>query len=99
MDEGHTLEELYKSFKIYPSTIEDWRKLLAETGSLKPKYSKTRKRKIDLAKLEATAKERPDAYLHELAELFNCTKSAIFYALKSCNLTYKKRSPTQKNQK
>ena len=40
MDEGHTGKELYEAFKIYPSAIERWRKLLAETDSLKPKYKK-----------------------------------------------------------
>jgi transposase-like protein len=36
MDEGHTYAQLYASFKIYPAAIEDWRKLLEQTGSLKP---------------------------------------------------------------
>lgn len=100
MDEGHTYEELYEAFKIYPTAIEDWRKLLADTGSLKPQYRKTRKRKIDKDKLSAAVEEKPDAYLHELAKQFDCTKQAVFYALEKLDLTYKK-SPldTRKNRK
>jgi len=71
MDEGHTYTELYEAFKIYPSAIEDWRKLLAETGSLKPQYTKTRKRKIDKDKLSAAVKEKPDSYLYELAKPYS----------------------------
>jgi transposase len=100
MAEGHTYTELYEAFKIYPATIEDWRKLLAETGSLKPQYKQTRKRKIDKEELARAVKEKPDAYLHELAKQFDCTKQAIFYALEKLNQTYKKNpSHTRKNPK
>jgi len=100
MDEGHTYAELYEAFKIYPTAIEDWRKLLAETGSLKPQYRKTRKRKIDTDKLSAAVKEKPDAYLHELAKPFDCTKQAVFYALKKLGQTYKKNPlHTRRNQR
>jgi transposase len=99
MDEGHTYKELYEAFKIYPSTIEAWRKLLAETGSLEPQYSNRKSpRKIDLEKLREAVKEKPDAYLWELALQFGCTKQAIFTALKKLNITYKKkRSHTPKS--
>jgi len=90
MDAGHTGKELYEAFKIYPSEVNKWRKLLKETGSLKPQYRKTRARKIDLKKLEQAIKDRPDAYLSELAEEFGCTKQAIFYALKRLQITLKK---------
>jgi transposase len=100
MDEGHTGAELYESFKIYPATIADWRKLLAKTGSLKPQYRETRECKINLEKLKQAVEEKPDAYLDELAKPFGCTKQAVFYALEKINETYKKnRSHTQKNLK
>jgi transposase len=100
MEEGHTYTQLYEAFKIYPATIEDWRKLLAKTGSLKPQYRKARKRKIDKDELSAAVKEKPDAYLHELAKQFNCTKQAVFYALENLNQTYKKNPlHTRKNRK
>src|SRR5262245_2218297 len=100
MDEGHSYKQLYEAFKIYPSTIEDWRKLRAETGSLDPQYRKTRERKIDLEKLQQALEEKPDAYLSELAKPFNCTEQAVFYALKKLDITVKKKLiPTKKNQK
>ena len=77
-DEGHTYEELYAAFKIRPATLLRWRKKLEETGSLEPQYRKTRKRKIDLGKLQQAVEEKPDAYLSELAKLFDCTEQAVF---------------------
>jgi transposase len=92
MDKGHTYEELYEAFKVYPSEISAWRKLLLETGSLKPQYRKTRSRKINKEKLLRAVEERPDAYLSELAKPFGCTEQAVFYALKQLNITVKKNS-------
>ena len=90
MDEGHTYKQLYEAFKIYPATIEDWRKLLKETGSLDPQYRKIRKRKIDLEKLKQAIEEKPDAYLSELAKPFGCTEQAVFCTLKKLDITVKK---------
>ena len=91
MDEGHTGEELYESFKIYPSNVNRWRKLLEKTNSLKPQYAKTRKRKIDLKKLEQELERKPDLTLPELAKVFNCTKQSVDAALKRAKITRKKR--------
>ena len=90
LDEGHTYEELYDAFKIYPSNISKWRKRLTETGSLKPGYRESRKRKIDKEKLLQALEEKPDAYLSELARPYDCTDSAVFYALKKLGVTVKK---------
>ena len=91
MDEGHTGKELYEAFKVYPSAISDWRKLLERTGSLKPGYRETRKRKIDAAELERAVERKPDATLLELAEIFKCTKQSIHAALKKAKITFKKK--------
>lgn len=98
MDAGHTGKELYEAFRIYPSAIERWRKLLSKTGSLEPQYNETRSGKINLSKLKQVLEEKPDAYLSELAIHFDCTKQAVFYALKRLRITYKKRaSPIPKS--
>jgi len=98
IDEGHTGKELYEAFKIFPSNVNKWRKLLKETNSLSPQYAKTRKRKIDLKKLEQALERQPDLTLPELAKMFNCTKQSIDSALKRAKITRKKRhSPTQNN--
>ena len=79
---GHSKEELYEAFKIYPSSVYTWLRHEVETGSLKPSYRKTRNRKINLEKLRQAVERKPDAYLSELAKQFDCTEQAIFYALK-----------------
>jgi transposase len=88
---GHTKEELYEAFGIYPSRINAWKKLYRETGSLKTQYRETRKGKIDLEELEQALERKPDATLPELAKQFNCTKQAIHAALKKLKITRKKR--------
>jgi transposase len=90
MNEGHSQKELYEAFKIYPSTVNDWRKLLAETGELTPQYPKTRKGKIDLQRLEQEIERNPDATLSELALIFDCKKQSVHVAEKKLKITYKK---------
>jgi transposase len=91
MDEGHTGKELYAVFKIWPSEVNKWRKLLETTGSLEPQYRKTRVRKIDLQKLQLAVERRPDAYLSELAKEFDCSAEAVRKALIRLKITLKKR--------
>jgi transposase len=99
MNEGHSQKELYKAFKIYASTVNDWKKLFAETGSLAPKYAKEKKGKIDVKKLEAELERKPDLTLPELGMIFGCTKQSVHGALKKHKITRKKRySPTKSNQ-
>jgi transposase len=87
MDEGHTGKELREAFKIWPSKVNKWRKMLVETGTFVPKYPKTRARKIDLQKLKQAIERKPDAYLKEFAKEFGCTKQAVFFALKRLDIT------------
>jgi putative heme iron utilization protein len=57
-------------------------------------------RKIDKDDLKQTVAENPDAFLRELAEKYDWTESAVFYALKKLAITRKKRLlPITKNQK
>jgi len=96
-EKGHTKEELYEVFGIYPSRIIAWKKLLKETGSLEPQYKETRKSKIDMEKLTAAVERKPDATLAELAKIFSCTDSAICHALKRAKLPLKKNSSYTQN--
>jgi len=89
---GHSKEELYEAFKIHPSRVYTWIRHEAKTGSLKPSYRATRKRKINLEELSRAVERKPDAYLSELAKQFDCTEQAIFYALKRLDITVKKSS-------
>ena len=96
-EKGHSKEELYEAFVIYPSRINDWKKLLKETGSLEPQYKETRKSKIDMEELTKAVERKPDATLAELAKLFGCTDSGICHALKRAKLPLKKNSSHTQN--
>lgn len=94
---GHTKKELYEAFRIYPSRINDWKKLPKETGSLERQYKETRKSKIDIEELTKAVERKPDATLAELAKIFGCTDSAICHALKRAKLPLKKNSSHTQN--
>lgn len=90
-NEGHSEKEVYEAFKVPQSTVNRWKKLLERTGSLKPEYRKTRKRKLDKKELERAVERKPDITLPELAKMFGCTKQAVHAALKKAKITRKKR--------
>jgi transposase len=95
--EGHTFKELYEAFKIPSTTYYEWKRRL-EKGVLGLKVKQTRRRKIDPEELKRVVKEKPDAYLREIAEKFDCSTTAVHKRLEAMKITYKKRHlPTQKN--
>ena len=79
--EGHTFRQLREAFGIPSETYYDWKKKL-ENGYYEIKIKRERRRKIDKEKLRQEIETKPDACLHELAEVFNCTPQAVFYALR-----------------
>jgi transposase len=98
-DAGHTFEELKEAFKIPPITYYDWTGKL-ENGYYEQEFVRERKRKIDREEPKQAVKEKPDAYLYELAQQFDCTPQAVFYMLLKLKITLKKRPlPTVKNRK
>jgi transposase len=90
-EEGHTLKETAKVFKIGTATIGNWEKQYKQTGSLKKKPLNRSFKKIDPEKLKAYIEQHPDAYLSEMAQEFSCSDVAISKALKRLNITRKKR--------
>ena len=98
-DEGHTFAELKSTFNIPPETYYIWKKKL-ENGYTGKKVFRERKRKIDKDILRQAIADKPDMFLHELAEMFSCTVQAVFYALEKLKITRKKNTlPTTRNQK
>ena len=93
-DSGHTFKELKEIFKITGRTYYQWNKNKSETGFyVAAKIEKaTRKRKINPEELKLAIKEKPDAYLRELAGQFNCSINSVHKRLKQLNITLKKRS-------
>ena len=89
--EGHTLEQTSKVFKVAIITIRKWEKQLREEGNLKKHAVKRPFRKIDPDKLREHIKFHPDDYLREIAEVFNCSESGIRKALKKLKITRKKK--------
>ena len=89
--EGHTLEETSRVFKVSISTIRDWIKLHQETGGYEKRPLNRSFKKIDPVRLESYVAEHPDAYLVEIAEEFGCVESAVRKALKKLGITRKKR--------
>ena len=95
--EGHSFGELFEAFEISSATYYDWKKKL-DNGYYDVKIKRERKRKIDKEALRQSVTENPDAFLSELAKQFNCTPTAIFYALENMNISRKKNhSSTLKN--
>ena len=95
---GHTFKELKEVFKITPRTYYQWVKKAGDNADVKVKQ--TRKRKIDPDALRKAVEEKPDAYLRELSEAFNCSTTAVHKRLVSLGITYKKRHlHTQKSPK
>ena len=90
ISKGHTIEEAHEVFGVGTATIKGWRKLKRETGVLERRSIERKNRKINSEQLIAYVTEHPDSYLREIAEVFNCTYSAIYYALKRLKITRKK---------
>lgn len=89
-NEGHSLRDTSKIFKVSVSTLRDWEKLYKETGSLQPRELHRTYKKVDPQKLKTFIKEYPDAYLQEIANEFGCSKSAIRKTLQKLKITRKK---------
>ena len=87
---GHTMQEAHEVFEVGITTIKGWKRLQKETGTLEKRPLNRRHKKIDPVMLEAYIKENPDRYLKEIAEVFNCTDMAIYYALKRLKISRKK---------
>jgi transposase len=88
--EGHTFKQLEEAFNIPPVTYYDWVEKL-DIGHFDVKVKRERNRKIDKDALKLAVLAKPDAFLREYAEQFNCTPTAIFYALENLDITRKKR--------
>ena len=98
-DGGHSFKELRETFGICSATYYAWKRKKEGTGFYAPKGEKrTRRRKIDPEELRKAVEEKPDIYLRELAEKFNCSIPSVHDRLKKLKITYKKRrSPIRRN--
>ena len=91
LHEGHTLAQTREVFRVSVTTIYKWKKQLKEEGNLKKHLVKRPFKKIDPEKLQKYVAANPEAYLREIAVIFNCSSTAIRKALKRLKITRKKR--------
>ena len=91
-DAHHTQAETCAQFSISCATLKRWLKLRRETGSvaLKPRPP-NRNRKLDGEKLKAYIAEHPDAYLREIADVFEVSVSSLWEACQRHKISRKKR--------
>ena len=89
-DAGHTFKQLKEAFGIPNQTFYSWKQNL-QSGYYEAKGKQVRKRKIDKEQLKQAVADRPDAYLHDLADLFGCSGQAVSSALKNMGIPLKKR--------
>ena len=90
IDKGHTIKEAHKMFEVGTATIKVWRRLKRETGKLEKRPLVRKPKKICPIQLEAYINEHPDSYLAEIAEVFNCSSTAVWKAFKRLGITRKK---------
>ena len=90
IDKGNTVKAAHELFDVGESTIKEWKKLRKETGGLEKRSLNRKPAKLCPERLRIYINEHPDSYLSEIAEAFNCTVPAVFYALKRMKITRKK---------
>jgi len=95
---GNSIAKTARTFGVGTTTIKEWKKLARETGGLEKRAIVRGFKKINPEKLNAYLKEHPDAFLHEIAEPFNCTAMAIHLAMKRQSITRKKRQSNTLNE-
>ncbi|MGG2142908.1 IS630 transposase-related protein [Symbiopectobacterium sp. RP] len=80
-EEGLSIRETAKQFRIGPASVSRWINQIAS------KASTTRQRKSDKSELIKDVEPYPDAYQKERAERFGVCQKAIWQALKKLGLT------------
>lgn len=89
--EGHTIEETSRIFKIGTTTLKKWMRLLSETGKLDKKELNRKPRVYDSEKLRAYINSNPQALLKEIAKHFGGSIPGASDALRREKITLKKR--------
>ena len=91
------ISQVAATYNLSRNTLYLWIRLKEQTGSLNHQVKGQNAAKLDRQKLAQYAEQHPDAYLHEIAQYFECTAAAICYAFKQMGITRKKRPPLTKN--
>ena len=90
IEEGHTLAQAAAVFKVNIGTLISWRKRYRATGDVKIKVRCPVNKKIIPENLIKYVEEHPDAYLKEIAEVFDWPLSSVLKRLRKLRLREKK---------
>ena len=90
IEEGHSKVDASKLFPVSKRSVFLWAKEKKEQGDLKLKVRDRKPYKIDDERLIEYIQKNPDHYLREIADFFQVSISAVFYALRRLKRTYKK---------
>jgi len=90
IEKGHSVKEAQGVYEIGSTTIKGWKRLLRETGKLDKRPLDRKPTKLCPVRMRAYISEKPDSYLREIAREFNCTPTAVYYALRRMGITRKK---------
>lgn len=93
LDKCGKINQVAIAFGVDRDTIRAWVKK-KQSGNLSHCSGGYRYSKIDKEQLLNFIQAKPDAYLYEIAQLFDCSRVAVFKALKRINITLKKAQPT-----
>ena len=97
LSNGNSQRKAAGIFGISLETVNKWSQQYRDTGNLANKPLNRTFKKIAPEKLLIYVEEHPDAYLSEIAEVFNCTDTAVHKALKRLGITRKKKLTVTKN--
>lgn len=97
VESGGSKSKAVAIFGISLKSIWNWIKKKKE-GDLAPKKRAASPRKLNQEQLFKFIESHPDAYLREIAEFFDVTIQAIFYACKRYKISLKKRRHSTKSE-
>lgn len=96
LDDCGSINQVATAFGVDRSTIRAWVKK-KQSGNLSHCSGGYRYSKINKQRLLEFMQNKPDAYLYEIAQEFDCSSVAVFKTLKRMNITLKKRPQLIKN--
>jgi transposase len=100
IEAGGSVKSACTLFVVSRSSVQRWRLIKNETGTLSRKPRPKSSYKVDENALKNYIANHPDAFLNEIAEYFNITTSGICRALHRLKITRKKKLHfTQKEMK
>lgn len=90
LNAGHTMADTAEHFSVNISSVQRWKKLLKETGSLEVTPTPRGPHKLFLEPLKEYVDANNDATLETIAAHFGCAVTTVWNALQKLGYTRKK---------